>query len=748
MGLSYATIGLFILVAACCMSVNGIRIGRKAVRPFPVRQRAVRKTRHVAFLKRPSVVCHCSYRKYLRLKARNLLRRGEVIRLERGKKLSKKFIRDVIYAPLCCKIDLSNPNKLYRYPMTICLTQKVFSEEYKDTESAQFEELSNELINTINQLFQEGSALVNVEVSGFRPGSIIADLILTTKGIFPQDMYDTLRLAIDAGQLGNLHVALVPEGTGVKGATPGSTPDSTAITPEGTGITEVPPDGITPESTGTTDTAPESTGTTGVTPEGAGATEPPPDGTGETGITPESTGTTETTPEGAGTTATTPETPETPETPSNGAGTTGITPESTGTTPESTGTTPESTGTTPESTGTTPEGTGTTPEGTGTTPESTGTTPESTGTTPESTGTTPESTGTTPEGTGTTPEGTGTTPESTGTTPESTGTTPESPGTTPEGTVTTPESTGTTPEGTVTTPESTGTTPESTGTTPESTGTTPESTGITPESTGTTPESTGTTPESTGTTPEGTGTTPESTGTTPESTGTHQRVLVYTREYWYNTREYWYTPESTGTTPESTGTTPESTGTTPESTSTTPGTSTGDAYNDECLCAHNQKREAHGVPPLVWSATIAASAKEYAEKLAAADSTNLVHEKSGYGENLFVEFGSGIPKEKKGTCVKAVDNWYDEIGMYNFDNPGFSSETGHFTQVVWKASKEVGVAEVVTSTNKRFIVGRYSPPGNVRGQFQANVPRPVKGNITTFAIHTCTEISSILPANK
>ena len=39
------------------------------------------------------------------------LRRGEVIRLERGRKLAKKSIRDVIYAPLCCKVDLSNPNK-------------------------------------------------------------------------------------------------------------------------------------------------------------------------------------------------------------------------------------------------------------------------------------------------------------------------------------------------------------------------------------------------------------------------------------------------------------------------------------------------------------------------------------------------------------------------------------------------------------------------------------------------------------
>ena len=44
----------------------------------------------------------------------------------------------------------------------------------------------------------------------YRPGSIIVDLILTTKGIFPQELYDTLKFSIESGQLGNLQVALVP----------------------------------------------------------------------------------------------------------------------------------------------------------------------------------------------------------------------------------------------------------------------------------------------------------------------------------------------------------------------------------------------------------------------------------------------------------------------------------------------------------------------------------------------------------
>lgn len=33
------------------------------------------------------------------------------------------------------------------------------------------------------------------------------------------------------------------------------------------------------------------------------------------------------------------------------------------------------------------------------------------------------------------------------------------------------------------------------------------------------------------------------------------------------------------------------------------------------------------------------------------------------------------------TGQKTVDMWYEEVKDYNFSRPGFSSKTGHFTQV-------------------------------------------------------------------
>ena len=65
--------------------------------------------------------------------------------------------------------------------------------------------------------------------------------------------------------------------------------------------------------------------------------------------------------------------------------------------------------------------------------------------------------------------------------------------------------------------------------------------------------------------------------------------------------------------------------------------------------------------------------------------------------------------------------WYEEIKDYSFRNPGFSSGTGHFTQVIWIDSVEMGVAKATNAKGTQFVVARYNPPGNVLGSFPENV---------------------------
>ena len=50
--------------------------------------------------------------------------------------------------------------------------------------------------------------------------------------------------------------------------------------------------------------------------------------------------------------------------------------------------------------------------------------------------------------------------------------------------------------------------------------------------------------------------------------------------------------------------------------------------------------------------------------------------------------------------------WYDEIEFYDFDNPGYTSATGHFSQVIWKSSEKLGMAHSVTEDGKLFITAR------------------------------------------
>ncbi len=47
---------------------------------------------------------------------------------------------------------------------------------------------------------------------------------------------------------------------------------------------------------------------------------------------------------------------------------------------------------------------------------------------------------------------------------------------------------------------------------------------------------------------------------------------------------------------------------------------------------------------------------------------------------------------------------------------------GHFTQVVWKSSKELGVG-LATDGKTVFVVGQYKPAGNVTnsGYYEQNV---------------------------
>uniref|UniRef100_A0A3B3QB99 SCP domain-containing protein n=1 Tax=Paramormyrops kingsleyae TaxID=1676925 RepID=A0A3B3QB99_9TELE len=144
-------------------------------------------------------------------------------------------------------------------------------------------------------------------------------------------------------------------------------------------------------------------------------------------------------------------------------------------------------------------------------------------------------------------------------------------------------------------------------------------------------------------------------------------------------------------------------------------------FEREFLEAHNAYRQDHGAPPLTLSRELSVSAQSWADHLLAI--RMLKHSpQSDKGENIFC-MQSSRPMKISGK--QPVENWYNEIKDYNFSRPGFTPNTGHFTQVVWKDTKELGVG-IATDGTTIFVVGQYVPPGNmnVQSYFERNVLPP------------------------
>ena len=140
----------------------------------------------------------------------------------------------------------------------------------------------------------------------------------------------------------------------------------------------------------------------------------------------------------------------------------------------------------------------------------------------------------------------------------------------------------------------------------------------------------------------------------------------------------------------------------------------------DILTNHNMHRKEHQVDNLERDAGIESVAQQYSEYLSSID--QMKHSDNGYGENLFYCYHSAK------ICVTgefASQEWYNEVSDYDFDNPGFKSGTGHFTQLVWKGSKKIGCGAACNSKNKCYVTCNYYPAGNYIGQFDKNVFRKV-----------------------
>jgi uncharacterized protein YkwD len=131
----------------------------------------------------------------------------------------------------------------------------------------------------------------------------------------------------------------------------------------------------------------------------------------------------------------------------------------------------------------------------------------------------------------------------------------------------------------------------------------------------------------------------------------------------------------------------------------------------ELLAAQNSYRASLGLAPLRWSDGLAASAQRWADHLAAIG--RLEH--SGSGQNL------AMATSGTRSLAQLVALWGSEKAYFvNGDFPAISTtgdwmKVGHYSQMVWRATTEVGCG-FARSHGRDVLVCDYDPPGNVMGE--------------------------------
>lgn len=136
----------------------------------------------------------------------------------------------------------------------------------------------------------------------------------------------------------------------------------------------------------------------------------------------------------------------------------------------------------------------------------------------------------------------------------------------------------------------------------------------------------------------------------------------------------------------------------------------GQDLRQRFLAPHNSARAQLGVGPLVWDATVAAYAQNYANKRIA--DCAMQHSGGRYGENLFKSKGYSDP------VATGVMSWVNEKQYYDYNSNSCAGGQvcGHYTQVVWRDSKKLGCAQVQCNDGWTFVICSYDPPGNYAGQ--------------------------------
>ena len=146
--------------------------------------------------------------------------------------------------------------------------------------------------------------------------------------------------------------------------------------------------------------------------------------------------------------------------------------------------------------------------------------------------------------------------------------------------------------------------------------------------------------------------------------------------------------------------------------------------------SHNQVRAEHNVQPLTWSDSLAQYAQQWVNHLAETQNCEMIHRPNYnggkfqqiYGENLFwasaIELAAGQKQQQQFTPTEVVKAWAEEEQFYDYQSNQCQAgeDCGHYTQMVWHESQQVGCAIAVCADKSQIWACNYYPRGNYIGE--------------------------------
>lgn len=144
-----------------------------------------------------------------------------------------------------------------------------------------------------------------------------------------------------------------------------------------------------------------------------------------------------------------------------------------------------------------------------------------------------------------------------------------------------------------------------------------------------------------------------------------------------------------------------------------------DTLKQVALNAVNALRQEHQANNVTYDDTLAKGAQSWADSLA--KSGILFHSNDPtYGENLAQV---GAVNNLTRVIVESVKLWASERNNFIYGTKKVTSGL-HFTALVWLNSKRIGLG-IAKGTRGSFVVMRFTPPGNIDGQYIQNVLPPI-----------------------